>query len=107
LRPEYLKRATIAFRSTLRTGTMLAAFCSAVALGGCGSMMAKMPLIGEPDIAQNRPAERPDYMAVFGKGTEPDKKAMTAAERDKLQAELAAQRENAANAKRQEINQPR
>jgi hypothetical protein len=67
-------------------------------------MMASMPLIGEPDIAQKRPAIQPDYQPVFGKPAEPDKKAMTPAERDKLQAELAIQREGAANAKREEIN---
>lgn len=66
-----------------------------------------MPLIGEPDIAQNRPAVQPEYRPAFGKPAEPERKALTPAERDRLQAELAAQRETAANAKREEINQPR
>lgn len=106
MRLTHVKRATAAPSSFLRTCAALSAVASALALGGCGSTLAKMPLMGEPDIAQNRPAVQPDYQPVFGKPAASDKKAMTPAERDKLQAQLAAQRDSAANAKREEINQP-
>jgi hypothetical protein len=100
---NHVKRATVAPIWYLRAYPPLAALAAALVLGGCGSTIAKMPLIGEPDIAQNRPAVQPEFQPVF-RPTEPGKKPMTPAERDKLQAELAAQRESAANAKREEIN---
>jgi hypothetical protein len=90
----------------MRLFIALAFVASTIALAGCGSTIASMPLIGEPDIAQNRPAVQPEYRPVFGKPVEPENKPMTAAERDKLQAELAAEREGAADAKRKKINQP-
>ena len=103
MRINRVKRATVPYLPA-RVFAASAAIVFALGLGGCGSTIASMPLIGEPEIAQKRPAVQPDYQPVFGQPAEREKKAMTPSERDKLQGELAAQRESAANAKREEIN---
>ena len=76
------------------------------ALAGCGSTIASLPYVGEPPEAQaSRPASTPDYPDAFNKPAS-EAKPMTAAERQKLEAELTAARDRSVAQRREEINQP-
>jgi hypothetical protein len=73
-------------------------------LSGCGSMMASMPLIGEPKNAPPRPEGPTHFPGAFVPTADPSEQALTAAERDKLKADLMTTRDTAAARKRDEIN---
>ncbi|MBN8956211.1 MAG: hypothetical protein J0H17_06445 [Rhizobiales bacterium] len=95
-------------RSRARPAFVLAALVLAAASGGlsgCGSMMASMPLIGEPKNAPPRPEGPTHFPGAFAPTADPSDQAMTAAERDKLKADLMMTRDTAAAKKREEINQ--
>ncbi len=80
---------------------------AAAALSGCGSTIASLPGIGEPEEAQKlRPAVTPETPNVYVPAAERDNRAMNAAERAKLQGDLVTARERAAIDKREEINRP-
>jgi hypothetical protein len=83
-----------------------AALAAAVLLSGCGSTLATMPLIGEPAKTPPAPAVRPDYPNIGVKPSDRPDKPMTAAERQKVEAELNAARTQGADEKRKQINQP-
>jgi hypothetical protein len=91
----------------VRLVTVLALAVAGVGLTGCGSMMASMPLVGEPKNAPARPAENAPFPGVFVETANPEEDKMTAAEREKLKADLITARDTAAARKRDEINKPK
>jgi len=75
---------------------VLGALFSALALGGCSSSIADLPLIGTPTDAPPRPKEAGVYLPVHD--IPPDREgAMAAAERAKIEVELAAARDRQAS----------
>ena len=74
-------------------------------LAGCGSTLASMPLIGEPKNAPPRPEGEQTYPVPFVATAKPAEEKMSAAERDKLKADLIAARDGAAAHRRSEIGQ--
>lgn len=75
-----------------------AALLLSLGLGGCGSMVADLPLVGLPADAPAR-RERGEFLPVnaLPPGTREDT-AMAPAEQTRLQTELAAARERQATA---------
>lgn len=71
---------------------MGALLLSALALGGCATSIADMPLVGTPADAPGRPKEPGAYLPVEDLPPARDAAAMAPAEQDKLKAELAAAR---------------
>ena len=75
-------------------------------LSGCGSTIASLPGIGQPEEAQKlRPAVAPETPNVYAPADR-DNRAMNATERAKLQGELVTARDRAAADKREQINRP-
>jgi hypothetical protein len=89
---------------TARFGALVAI---AVALGGCGSTIATMPLIGEPEKVPAAPAVRPDYPHVGESGSTRATRPLTPEERAKVEADLVAARNKAAQETREQINRAR
>jgi hypothetical protein len=71
---------------------------SALALGGCATSIADMPLVGTPADAPARPKEAGGYLPVHDLPPDRDEATMPPAERAKIQAELAAARDRQAAA---------
>jgi len=71
---------------------------SALALGGCATSIADMPLVGTPADAPARPKEAGGYLPVHDLPPNRDEAAMAPAEQAKIQAELAAARDRQAAA---------
>jgi hypothetical protein len=68
---------------------------SALALGGCSSSIADLPLVGTPADAPARPNEAGTYLPVHD--LPPDRaEAVIPAERAKIEKELAAARDRQA-----------
>ena len=75
-----------------------ALFASALALAGCSTSIADLPIVGTPADAPARPKEAGSYLPVNALPPDRDEAAMDQATRDKLKAELAAARDRQAAA---------
>src|SRR6266850_7315850 len=71
---------------------------SALALGGCATSIADMPLVGTPADAPARPKEAGAYLPVHDLPPDREESAMAPAERAKVQSELVAARDRQATA---------
>ncbi|MGZ5940757.1 MAG: hypothetical protein ACXWLD_12140 [Rhizomicrobium sp.] len=76
-------------------GTLL---LSAVALGGCSSSIADMPLLGTPADAPARPKEAGGYLPVHDLPPDREEAALPPAEQAKIEKELIAARDRQASA---------
>ncbi len=81
-------------RRALVWGALLA---SALALGGCSSSIADLPLVGTPADAPARPKEAGAYLPVHDLPPDREQAAMAPAERAKIEAELVAARNRQAS----------
>ena len=82
--------------NALLWGALLA---SALALGGCSTSIADLPLIGTPADAPGRPKEAGAYLPVEDLPPNRDEAAIAPAEQAKIKAELLAARDRQASAK--------
>jgi hypothetical protein len=71
---------------------------SALALGGCSTSIADLPLVGTPADALARPKEAGAYLPVHDLPPDREEAALPPAERAKIAAELAAARDRQASA---------
>jgi hypothetical protein len=79
----------------LALGALLA---SALALGGCATSIADLPLVGTPADAPGRPKEAGAYLPVHDLPPDRAEPELAPAERAKIQAELVAARDRQASA---------
>ena len=79
----------------LALGALLAL---ALALGGCSTSIADLPLVGTPAGAPERPKENGAYLPVHDLPPDREESAMAPAERAKVQSELIAARDRQASA---------
>ena len=77
---------------------MGALLSSALALGGCATSIADLPLVGTPVDAPARPKEAGAYLPVHDLPPDREESALPPAERAKIAAELAAARDRQASA---------
>ena len=70
---------------------------SALALGGCSSSIADMPLIGTPGDAPAHPKDPSAYLPVHDLPPDREEAVIPPAERAKIEAELAAARDRQAS----------
>jgi len=77
-------------RRALMLGALLA---SALALAGCSSSIADLPLVGTPADVPARPHEAGTYLPVHDLPPDREEAAMAPAERAKIEAELVAARD--------------
>jgi cell division septation protein DedD len=70
----------------------------ALALAGCSTSIADLPIVGTPADAPARPKEPGSFLPVNNLPPDRDESAMDQATRDKLRAELAAARDRQAAA---------
>ena len=70
---------------------------SALALGGCSSSIADLPLIGTPADAPARPKDPNAYLPVHDLPPDREEAVIPLAERAKIEAELAAARDRQAS----------
>ena len=70
----------------------------ALALAGCSTSIADLPIVGTPADAPPRPKEPGSYLPVNNLPPDRDDTAMDPATRDKIKAELAAARDRQAAA---------
>jgi hypothetical protein len=82
-------------KRALIVGTLLV---SALALAGCSSSIADLPLVGTPADAPARPKEAGIYLPVHDLPPDREEAAMAPAERAKIEAELVAARDRQASA---------
>ena len=68
----------------------------AVALAGCSTSIADLPVVGTPADAPARPKDPGSYLPVNNLPPDRDETAMDQATRDKIKAELAAARDRQA-----------
>jgi hypothetical protein len=71
---------------------------SALALGGCATSIADLPLVGTPANAPARPKEAGGYLPVHDLPPDREEAALPPAEQAKIQSELAAARDRQAAA---------
>jgi hypothetical protein len=81
-------------RRVLTVGVLLVA---ALALGGCATSIADLPLIGTPADAPPRPRDTGAYLPVHDLPPERDQPELAPAERAKIQTELLAARDRQAS----------
>jgi hypothetical protein len=84
-----------------RKGWALAAtvlLLSALALGGCSTSIADMPLLGTPADAPERSKDSSAYLPVHDLPPDREEPELAPAERAKIQAELVAARDRQASA---------
>jgi hypothetical protein len=81
-----------------KTLVLAALFCAGLALAGCSSQIADLPVIGTPADAPARPKEAGAFLPVNDLPPDRDEAAMDPATRAKLQAELTAARDRQAAA---------
>jgi hypothetical protein len=74
----------------------LGALLSALALGGCSSSIADLPLVGTPADAPARPSESGAYLPVHDLPPDRAEVVIPPAERAKIEKELAAARDRQA-----------
>jgi hypothetical protein len=79
-----------------RAGVPAAVLLLALALGGCASTIADLPMVGTPAGAPARPAQPGEYLPVHDVPTSREGTAMAPAEQAKIQAELIAARDRQA-----------
>ena len=72
---------------------------SALALGGCATSIADMPLVGTPADAPARPKEAGTYLPVHDLPPDREEAAMAPSEQAKVLKELSAARDRQASAK--------
>jgi hypothetical protein len=72
------------------------ALLSALAVGGCATSIADLPLVGVPADAPARPKEAGAYPAVHDLPQDRPEAAMDTAERNKVASELIAARDRQA-----------
>ena len=77
---------------------LAALLMSALALSGCSTSIADMPLAGTPSDAPPRPKEAPAWLPVNDLPPDRDEATMDPAQRAKIQAELVAARDRQAAA---------
>ena len=82
-------------RRALAAGALL---LSALALGGCSTSIADMPLVGTPADAPARPKEAGAYLPVEDLPPDRDEAVIAPAEQAKIKAELLAARDRQASA---------
>jgi hypothetical protein len=75
-----------------------AVLMSALALAGCTSQIADLPLVGTPADAPPRPKEQGAFLPVNDLPPDRDEAAMDPKERAKIQSELIAARDRQAAA---------
>jgi len=78
------------------TGVLL---LSALALGGCATSIADMPLVGTPADAPARPKEAGTYLPVHDLPPDREEAAMAPSEQAKVLKELSVARDRQASAK--------
>jgi hypothetical protein len=71
---------------------LAALLMAGLALGGCSSQLADLPIVGTPADAPLRPKEQGAYLPVNDLPSDRDDAEMDPATRDKLKAELIAAR---------------
>jgi hypothetical protein len=71
---------------------------SALALGGCSTSIAELPLIGAPADASVHPKDAGGYLPVHDLPPDREEPELAPAERAKIQAELIAARDRQASA---------
>ncbi len=76
---------------------LAALFMSALALAGCATSIADMPIAGTPADAPERPKEPGSYLPVNDLPREREDTTMDPAQRAKIQAELVAARDRQAS----------
>jgi hypothetical protein len=84
-----------------RKGWVLAAavlLLSALALGGCSTSIADMPIFGTPADAPERPKDSSAYLPVHDLPPDRQEPELAPAERAKIEAELVAARDHQASA---------
>jgi hypothetical protein len=74
-----------------------AVLVAALALGGCSTSIADLPLVGTPADAPARPKEAGAYLPVHDLPPDRDEAAIPPAQRAKIEAELAAARDRQAS----------
>jgi hypothetical protein len=79
-----------------RTLALAALFCAGLALAGCTSQIADLPLVGTPADAPPRPKEAGAYLPVNDLPPDRDEVALDAKERARIQAELIKARDRQA-----------
>jgi outer membrane murein-binding lipoprotein Lpp len=77
---------------------LAALVCAGLALAGCTSQIADLPLVGTPTDAPARPKEVGAYLPVNDLPPKRDEAAMDVATRTQIRNELAAARERQAAA---------
>jgi hypothetical protein len=77
---------------------LAALLASALALGGCSTSIADLPLVGTPADAPERPKEPGGYLPVHDLPPDRAEPELPPAERAKIQAELLAARDRQASA---------
>ena len=77
---------------------LAALLASALALGGCATSIADLPLVGTPADAPERPKEAGAYLPVHDLPPDRAEPELAPAERTKIQAELVAARDRQASA---------
>jgi len=83
-------------KRALALGALL--LLAALALGGCSSSIADLPLVGTPADAPTRPKEAGAYLPVHDLPPDREEAAIPPAERAKIEAELVAARDRQASA---------
>jgi hypothetical protein len=76
---------------------LAALLASALALGGCSTSIADLPLVGTPADAPERPKEAGAYLPVHDLPPDRAEPELPPAERAKIQAELVAARDRQAS----------
>jgi hypothetical protein len=82
----------------MRAFALGALLSSALALGGCATSIADLPLVGTPADAPARPKEAGAYLPVHDLPADREEAALPPAERAKIAAELATARDRQASA---------
>jgi hypothetical protein len=83
---------------TKRALALAALLVSALALGGCSTSIADLPLVGTPASAPERPKEAGAYLPVHDLPPDRAEPELPPAERAKISAELVAARDRQAAA---------
>jgi len=86
----------------IRAVTAAALLLSALALGGCATSIADMPLLGTPADAPARPKEAGVYLPVHDLPPDREQAAMAPAQQAQALRELAAARDQQAAARDQQ-----
>jgi hypothetical protein len=88
----------MSFDPQKRMLALAALFTAALALGGCSSQIADLPLVGTPADAPERPKEAGAFLPVNDLPPARDEATMDPKERARIQAELTKARDRQAAA---------